>query len=178
MKLKVTLVAIALGIVGLSIWADRSSTQEAPQKNTTIGAILPLSGDFAQFGEAINQGITLALDEARAEGIHIDYVLEDDNSQTVGSVNAAKKLINVDAVDAVLTATVQEAKPIAPLINEAGIPLIVVWDSTEFIKTAGPRKELERIWRSMHSALGVYKMSQSSPKKMNGRSSLDRHLQK
>jgi branched-chain amino acid transport system substrate-binding protein len=52
-------------------------------------------------------------------------------------VNAASKLIENNN-QAVFTATVQEVKPVAPLFDEAKIPLLAVWDSNNFIRTAGP----------------------------------------
>lgn len=45
--------------------------------------------------------------------------------------------MKIDKVDAVFTATVQEVKPITPIFKEAKIPLLTVWDSNNYLKTAG-----------------------------------------
>ncbi len=102
-----------------------------------IGAILPMSGDFAIFGEAINKGALIAVEEAKQEGINIEYIVEDDRSTAVGSINAASKLVGTDKVQGVITATVQEVKPVAPIFTSSGIPLVAVWDSNDYIKSAG-----------------------------------------
>lgn len=118
-----------------------STTTPIPEKKNTrpfkIGSILQLTGDFALFGGEIQKGITIAVDEAKAQGVVLEYVSEDDQSKAQGTVNAAKKLITIDRADALLTATVQQVKPIAQTANESGVPLLATWDSNEYLKTAG-----------------------------------------
>lgn len=102
-----------------------------------IGSVLSMTGDFAQFGEAINQGAILAVDEAKTQGINVDYNNQDDQSTAAGSANAANTLIG-DNVSGVLTATVQEVKPMVSVFSNSTIPVLAVWDSNDYIKTAGP----------------------------------------
>lgn len=136
MKNKIIWLVVAVVVVGGYFALNK---KEDPQTNEPIkiGAILPLSGDFAVFGEAINRGALLAIDEAKAQGLDIWYISEDDHSTAVGSTNAANKLIKTDKIDGAITATVQEVKPVAPLFLSAGIPLVATWDSNDYIKTAG-----------------------------------------
>ncbi len=135
-----TWIAVVVGaivvVAGLGIWY--SSRKPAETKPITIGSILPMSGDFAQFGEAINQGALLAVDEAKAEGVSVDYKNQDDQSSAVGAANAANTFVNVLGANGVLTATVQEVKPAASVFANSSIPLLAVWDSNNFIKAAGP----------------------------------------
>ncbi len=132
-------VIIAVAIVaGVIIFKAQPSKPRLSLENTyKIGAILPLTGDFSAFGQAINQGAMLALDEAKEQGQVISYVPEDDHSNALGSTNAAHKLVNVDKVQGAITATVQEVKPSAPVFEGTKIPLLATWDSNHYIKTAG-----------------------------------------
>ena len=102
-----------------------------------IGAILPLSGDFGALGEEVNKGALIAINEAKAEFPDITFISEDDQFSAKSMVAAAQKLISTDGISAAFTMAVQEAKPIAPVFNKAKIPLLVSWDSNEFIKTGG-----------------------------------------
>jgi len=133
---KIVLGIIGLFLVGIIGWNFlKKDTQTGTMK---IGGLLFLSGDFAFFGEAINQGAILAADEAKEKGIDVVYIPQDDQSTATGAANAANKLVNVDRVDAAITATVQEVKPVTGTFNGTSIPLIAVWDSNDFIKSAGP----------------------------------------
>ena len=63
---------------------------------------------------------------------------EDDQSLSpVATVNAANKLIKSDKIDCGITMIVEESRPIAPIFNKNKIPLLVLWDSNEFIRSAG-----------------------------------------
>lgn len=102
-----------------------------------IGSFLPLSGDLASLGQDINRGALIAVDELKAQGKDIQYINEDDQFKATGSIQAANKLVNIDKMDAVFTSTVQEMKPVYPVFNSNKVPLLVTWDSNEFIKQAG-----------------------------------------
>ncbi len=137
---KIIWIVVAVIVIAGAIYIVKGANNQSILTNgelIKIGAILPMSGDFAVFGEAINRGALLAIDEAKEEGINIQYIAEDDHSNAVGSTNAANKLIRSDKVQGVITATVQEVKPVAPIFASAGIPLVATWDSNDFIKTAG-----------------------------------------
>ena len=102
-----------------------------------IGAVLPLSGDFAEVGEFIKQGMELAISDYQEKGVNVNLHIQDDNSNARGSVNAANALLAQHDLDVALTATVQEVKPIAPIFNEKQIPLIAVWDNNDVIANSG-----------------------------------------
>ncbi len=133
---KFWVVGIAIVVVGFVGWKIYSNQLTNANGSIKIGGILPLSGPYAQFGEAVNQGAILAVDEAKARGLDVQYINQDDQSVAVGSANAANALIN-DKIDAALTATVEEAKPAGPIFQDASIPLLVTWDSSAYVKSAG-----------------------------------------
>jgi len=103
-----------------------------------IGAILPLTGDLAFLGEEIKKGIDLAVSEYKDKGIDINVIYEDDQSLSqVVAVNAANKLLNIDKIDVGLTMLVEESRSIAPIFNKKEIPLLLLWDSNNFIQGSG-----------------------------------------
>lgn len=119
------------------IWYKNQSTEAPIMGSFKIGSILPLTGDFAVLGQEIRRGAEIAVEEARAKGQDIEYISEDDQFSPLVMATAAQKLIQVDKVDVAITAIIQEAKPIAPIFNKAQTPLLVTWDSNDFIKSAG-----------------------------------------
>src|SRR3989344_3161297 len=129
-------IIVIVGVVVLARGADNGPSITSGEL-IKIGAILPMTGDFAFAGEAINKGALLAIDEAKAQGINVQYISEDDRSTAVGSTNAANKLVRTDKIHGAITATVQEVKPVAPIFASAGVPLVATWDSNDYIKTAG-----------------------------------------
>ena len=103
-----------------------------------IGVILPLTGDLAFLGEEIKKGIDLAVSEYNDKGIDINVIYEDDQSLSqIAAVNAANKLLNIDKVDIGLTMLVEESRSIAPIFNKKEIPLLLLWDSNNFIQGSG-----------------------------------------
>ncbi len=131
---------VAVAVIGGGIAkVKRSHRDQVTGQTIKIGSILPLSGDFAIFGEPISQGAQLAVKEAQEKGIDVQYISEDDRSTLAGSTNAANKLVRVDGVQGVMTAMVQEVKPASPVFAGTQVPLLATWDSTDYIKTqAGP----------------------------------------
>jgi branched-chain amino acid transport system substrate-binding protein len=134
----VLIILIVVVAVGVIILRTKQPNSTNSPKEFTIGSVLPLSGDFAQFGEEIRRGADLAVADMRQQGKKINYLSEDDQSVAAGSTNAANKLVRIDHVDAAFTATIQEVKPIASVFNTQKVPLLAVWDSNQIIKTAGP----------------------------------------
>ena len=114
------------------------SSKNVSIESIKIGSILPLSGDFAIIGEEIKRGADIAVAELAEEGIHVEYVSEDDQFTAAKDVSAANKLVQIDKVDGVFTAVGEEALPTVQVFNENKVPLLVTWDSNADLKKAGP----------------------------------------
>ncbi|HLC49119.1 MAG TPA: penicillin-binding protein activator [Candidatus Andersenbacteria bacterium] len=131
-------IIIAVVVVGVLWWAFNQKQVPTLDKPLKIGAVLALSGDLAVIGEEIQKGIKMAQKEAEAEGMLIEVVYEDGQSLNAASaVSGAKKLLEIDDIDAGLTGLIQEAKPITSLFAAQQIPLVVTWDSDAFVENAG-----------------------------------------
>lgn len=141
MKNKSMLFAIILIVIVILIIIFTIGNK--PQEDTIkIGVILHLSNnDYSDVGVAMKQGIDLYVDNLNKKGgingkkIKLIYV-DSQNNLTIAT-NAARKLINIDKVSAVLVSTYGEAMAIGPIFESAHIPLIVLWDSNKDLDALG-----------------------------------------
>jgi branched-chain amino acid transport system substrate-binding protein len=87
-------IALAVGIVVACITGCR----DKEDGTVKIGAITPLTGPFAVYGEPVQEGILLAVDEINSEGgingRKIRLLSEDDSGDPKNAVNAFTKLVN------------------------------------------------------------------------------------
>jgi len=96
-------------------------------KRFRLGAILGLSGPGSSLGEACRNAALMARDSlppAVREGFEI--VFEDDQLISRHSVSAAKKLLENDRVDALLTFSSGSSHAAAPLAEKAGVPMVAI----------------------------------------------------
>jgi branched-chain amino acid transport system substrate-binding protein len=97
-----------------------------------IGLVAALSGPSAQSGEAITQGLTIAIDEINAQGgvlgRPLAHVKRDDESSPPKGATAARELIYDEKVAAIfggLDTPVSLA--IVPIANKEHVPYMGVW---------------------------------------------------
>lgn len=62
------------------------------QTTTAVGVVVPLTGDFARYGEKIRGGI------GQARGANTRYIYEDEGCEPAKAVTAYKKLTSIDGV--------------------------------------------------------------------------------
>jgi branched-chain amino acid transport system substrate-binding protein len=89
-------------VVALAIVLIVTQTKKEP-KEIKIGAILPLTGDAAIYGQEIKNGIDLATNEVntvRTQKIRVIY--EDDQGNATTGISAIQKLISQDKVPLVI----------------------------------------------------------------------------
>lgn len=95
-----------------------------------IGLIAPLSGGMAEAGSAFRDAAKMALDDLPANR-NFDYelVFEDDQLKSAQVNVAAKKLIEIDRVDALISTWSYGGIVAAPIAEKAQIPHFgVAWD--------------------------------------------------
>jgi branched-chain amino acid transport system substrate-binding protein len=130
--IKLAVLGLIIGIVLFSSLLVFKTGQVMEEEKLVVGAILPFSGQLSFIGEEIQKGIELA--NLETSGTEIRIIYEDDRSWlSTAAVNAANKLINLDKIDVGLTAAIEEAKPVKPIFEKGKTPLLVVWDSNNFL---------------------------------------------
>lgn len=117
-KIIIGLIILIIVIGGIWYGTTRKSKEEEVIK---IGAIIPLTGVAAQYGENEDKAIKLALEEINSMGgvlgKKIEIIYEDTKCDGEKGATAMNKLINVDKVDLVISfecsAPTLSAAPIA-----------------------------------------------------------------
>ena len=94
-----------------------------------IGVIAPLTGNYAQYGIAVKEGIELKVEAINnAGGINgkkIELVIADSKGDVQESVNAFKKMVSQDKVNIVIGEVVSAtSQAISGLAQSAKVPLI------------------------------------------------------
>ena len=157
---------IIVVIVAAWLVASRVPTAPSPFR---IGAVLPLTGSAAVWGQNAQRGMDLALDElnaARPASQKLSILYEDSRSDTNAAVSALQKLISSDRVEVVIgdiaSSAVLAMAPIAeknkvlllspgasnPEISKAGEYTFRNWQSDALEGQVGARFAYsERRWR-------------------------------
>jgi branched-chain amino acid transport system substrate-binding protein len=121
-----------------SILASAQSLEANPgeiKAGSTLGVILPLSGDYAPFGEKVRKGIELYLSRNPS---HLKVAFEDGGTMNPQqSVSAMRKLVDVNRVDVVSVMVVDDAEPLAKLMERKRLPLVTLWDGNRRVLDLG-----------------------------------------
>jgi branched-chain amino acid transport system substrate-binding protein len=105
----------------------RSQDQQSAPPPITIGAILPLSGGASNFGMIARRGIELALESlSPSDRTRVKVVFEDDGLSNARSATAARRLITINKVDALLTLSSGTGITVAGIVEPKQIPHISV----------------------------------------------------
>jgi len=149
-KKKYSIGIIVFIVVALASIIVITQTKKEPGE-IKIGAILPLTGDAAVYGEELRNGIELALAEINQNGgikgkpIKIFY--EDDQGQAKNGVLAFKKLAEVNKVPVIIGGAMSSvAVPLASLADKNHIILLSPTATTPAL--SGISKYFFRIWPS------------------------------
>jgi branched-chain amino acid transport system substrate-binding protein len=119
MKKTIIWVVIIVVVIGILVVA---STTSKPQQNSVIkiGAVLPLTGSAAVWGEAIRNGMELALEDKK----EIEVVYEDSKALPADGASAYQRLMTQN-VNAVISAYSGVSIPLTKLAVANKIPLIM-----------------------------------------------------
>jgi urea transport system substrate-binding protein len=117
-------VDITKGIHGLIRKADFSAVQ--PVK---VGAVLPLSGGVEAYGNQAKIGLTLAAKQINESGgilgRPLELIVEDDKTNPDAAIEATRKLVEQDAVTAIVgPITSQNLVAMEPYIERLKVPLL------------------------------------------------------
>src|SRR5689334_5007306 len=90
---------VLLAVIAIVIVVVKSRRSE-PSNTVRVGAILPMTGTSANYGELMSRGISVAADEFNAsrakDSPSLDVVIEDSKSTPRDGLSAMQKLIQID----------------------------------------------------------------------------------
>lgn len=126
MKTKAKEIGILFIITVLAIFAYTACSRpsiESPK--IKVGAILPLTGDQAVFGEEIRNTINMAVDDMhKLSGEKIEVLYEDNKGVPMEAVTAYNKLVNVQKANIIISFLTPYIESIIPLAERDNILLI------------------------------------------------------
>lgn len=122
------LAGLTLGGVGLGYAVRDGLNGPTPRSRFKLGAILPLTGNLAYLGEPEAAALRYAVREINEQAGEdaIALTLEDGKGDPKEAVAAARKLVDINAVDLGLISTSASANAVAQVFQDAGTPLITV----------------------------------------------------
>jgi len=137
----IIILILAIIVIGVVVYTP-SAIQPTTSNEIKIGAILPLTGDAAKYGEDAKNGIDLAASELNAaggiNGNKIQVIYEDDQATPSQSVAAIQKLIAVDKVPVIIGAmTSSSTLAIAPIAENSKVVLLSPASSAPNITESG-----------------------------------------
>ena len=137
-KIKTVLSIIVVALVLWGGYAMATNQKGLGNQTITIGAVLPLSGDLAVYGEGAKNAAIMAIEDAGMKD-SVKFIVEDDKGcAPVGGVSAAQKLLNVDKVNAIYGPMCSsEALSVAPLTEPLKIPMVIGAATSKTLSGAG-----------------------------------------
>ncbi len=132
--------AIALALIALVLLSGCVQQQQAG--TVKIGAVLPLTGVSAIYGQYPREGMQLALKEINdlggLQGKKLEIIFEDSQSKPINAVTSIQKLINSNNVPVVLVgASSPETLAMAPIAEENKTVLLASGSAAPKIRDAG-----------------------------------------
>lgn len=133
------LAACALLALPAASLAQTAPTAQSPVK---FGATLSLTGASASIGEDQRRGMLLALEEINARGgvlgQPLQLIVEDTGGRAVSALDAAKKLVSVDKVAAVLGEYSSSLTiPVGQYVVREGLPFVNHGSSSPAVRSIG-----------------------------------------
>lgn len=139
------LVCVVLVVV-LMMGCQKAGESDFQQKSFRIGAVLPLTGSLATYGQNARDGAQLAIEQLGAALIDdpdlrikdISLLVEDSQGQPQTAVSALRKLIDLNKVTVVLgEISSSSTLAMAPIANSASVVLISPAASAPAVSEAG-----------------------------------------
>lgn len=126
--MKRTILAAAALLAGVALPA-LAAEQGVTDTEITVGEVNPYTGPPALLGSAHATGVKLAFAEANAAGVNgrkLKLLTEDDGYATSRTIQAVRKLIDVDKVFALMGVSgTGQSTAAMPAIEKAGLPTII-----------------------------------------------------
>ena len=116
--------------------ANQANDKNAPGQafSLKIGAILPLTGDEAMYGEGVKKGMERAREVMKEKyNMDVKVIYEDSQGSPDVGTTAYKKLVSTNDIDAVISAYSSVTTPISKLTEADKMPLLAILASREEI---------------------------------------------
>lgn len=120
MKKLLCVLCMALSLVA----CDKKNDNPQNKPVVKIGMMLPLSGDFANLGDATKRAVKMVREDLGNTKNHYEFILEDSGADTAKASTIIRKLVFTDKINAVMGYISTTAMVVAPIANENKIPSV------------------------------------------------------
>lgn len=122
--------------------AKQASGEGAAADVIKIGAVFPMTGDVATFGQSSKNALELLVEEQNSKGgllgKKIQVIYEDDENKPANSANAIQKLISNDKVVAVIGSVASKCSiAMGPIATQNKVPMISTASTNPKVTTEG-----------------------------------------
>ena len=118
--------------VGLMIATGGCNKPSAPEQNTKVGVILPLTGILSEMGQYEKQAMELAVGQlSTTDKNEIELIFEDGKGDNKVVAAAANKLLDVDGVKLLITSTTGASLTTRPIADGRNVPLLAFCMSSD-----------------------------------------------
>ena len=115
---------LAILCMTLSLVACDKNDNPQNKPVVKIGIMLPLSGDFAAYGDATKKAIEMVKEDTKDTKNYYKFILEDSGTDTAKASTIIRKLVFTDKIDAVTGYISTTSMVVAPIAQENKIPSI------------------------------------------------------
>ena len=180
-KNKIILAVVAvLAVAAIIALGIKNQMQKQPEDGLKVGVVLPLTGDWSNFGEKMANGIKLWQKEHHEANVSIFF--EDGAGKAPNSINAFNKLVNSNGISACISGVSPVLLALAPLASSNKILTVnagatnpdikrssdytftIIPDAeveasyiANYLATVLNRKECFVYWKNDDSGIGMYK---------------------
>jgi len=125
-RLWIAMVVLLAVLIGIVVWQQQQPAQQE-EKVIKIGAILPLTGPAASFGQYVKEGIDLAVDEVNKESqIKFSIIYGDSKTSPKEAVAIFNRMVEINKTSIVIAALSSVAGALKPLSIEKNTILLYV----------------------------------------------------
>lgn len=141
--MKRTILMIAIALLLLAGCSQAPTGQAVKEEAIKIGYVGPLTGNQAGIGQAQLNAVKMAVEGLNAHGgingTRVQLFIADDKHEPQESVTAVHALLDAHGVVAIVGPTNSAATmAVAPIVNEAHVPLISPVATSPVVREAGP----------------------------------------
>jgi branched-chain amino acid transport system substrate-binding protein len=102
---KIVFLSVLVGLILILFLFTVSSCGEQPgARKIKVGTLMALTGDLMEYGPNIQNGVSLAAKELTEAGLAVELVHTDSGTSPIVATDAAKKLVEIDKVAAIVGA--------------------------------------------------------------------------
>lgn len=121
----IVIVCLAVIVTGFSLAQKNFLTQKTKSQPLKIGALLPLSGKDAEWGERVKRGMILAgREESGKAPKSLEIIFADSQSNVNVAIAEARKLINIEGVPVLFCQLSNVCSALAPIAQENKVVLL------------------------------------------------------